>query len=127
MRKHLWCLTLLLLLTFCAQAQDVLGDWQGTLHAGDQKLRLALHITTSKTGALTATIDSPDQGVEAILATKISFANDQLTVVWDSIRASYKATLGSGGSTLDGTWSQGSSTIPLTFARTPKQDRGARK
>jgi hypothetical protein len=32
-----------------AHAQDIAGDWQGTLSAGGQDLRLVLHITTAPT------------------------------------------------------------------------------
>ena len=52
---------LLLLTTGLARAQDVAGDWQGTLHAGGAELRLVLHITKAADNTLKATLDSIDQ------------------------------------------------------------------
>ena len=43
-----------------AQAQDIAGDWQGTLNTGMGELRLVLHITKTADGSLKATLDSVD-------------------------------------------------------------------
>jgi hypothetical protein len=59
---------------------DVDGTWAGTLDAGGTKLRLLFHITNTPYG-LVATMDSPDQGVQRIVAavsrTGSSLAGDQ--------------------------------------------------
>src|SRR4030095_13500471 len=61
-------LMLLLLLGLSCQVfgqtpvKDFGGSWQGTLEAGEQKLRLALTITKSDAGTYTGKFDSLDQG-----------------------------------------------------------------
>ena len=42
---------------------DVEGTWLGTLKEPGFELRIVFHITRDSTGALTATLDSPDQAV----------------------------------------------------------------
>ena len=46
--------------TYAANAQDIAGDWQGTLLADGVELRLVLHITKNDDGTLKATLDSVD-------------------------------------------------------------------
>ena len=47
------------------------GDWKGTIDAAGTKLDLVLHIST-KDGALSATLDSPDQGATGLAIDSIS-------------------------------------------------------
>ena len=54
-----------------ANAQDVVGDWQGTLDVGVMKLRLVFHITNTEDG-LTATMDSPDQNANGLPVTSVT-------------------------------------------------------
>ena len=54
-------LILILIGAGLAHAQDIAGDWQGTLSAGGAELRLVLHITKATNGALKATLDGIDQ------------------------------------------------------------------
>ena len=49
-----------LIATF-ACAQDISGDWQGTLKAGPRDLRIILQIAKSDSGAWRATLVSIDQ------------------------------------------------------------------
>jgi hypothetical protein len=63
-----------------ASAQDIAGDWQGTLSANGAELRLALHITKSTDGTLKATLDSVDQGANGIPVSSISLKDSKLTL-----------------------------------------------
>ncbi len=47
------------------------GDWRGTLNAGVVKLDLILHVM-KKEGALSATLDSPDQGATGLTVDTIT-------------------------------------------------------
>jgi len=49
---------MLLFAAGAAKAQDITGDWLGTLHAGAADLQLVLHITNRDAGGLKATLDS---------------------------------------------------------------------
>ncbi len=49
-------------LTMAADAQPVVGVWEGTLDPGDQpKKRILVHISAATDGSLSGTIDYPDQ------------------------------------------------------------------
>ena len=96
-------------------ASSVAGDWLGTLEDGGQKLRLALHIKQAADGALSATMDSLDQGVNGIAIDKISFQNGKLSFSSNAVHGTYEGKL-TAGSTIEGTWSQGQP-LPLNFKR----------
>ncbi len=57
-------ITPLITLPLLSWAQEIGGDWHGTLDIQGTKLRLVLHIEQQSDG-LTATLDSPDQGATA--------------------------------------------------------------
>ena len=94
-----------------AQAQ-VAGDWQGTLTAGSAELRLVLHVTATKDGSLTATLDSVDQGAYGIPVSAISLNGASLSMTVDAVHGSYTGTVNKDASEIEGTWSQGT---PLTL------------
>jgi uncharacterized protein len=109
-----------------AQAQaQVTGDWQGTLSAGGVELRLVLHITAGKDGALTATLDSVDQGAYAIPVSSISLSNSKLNLIVDAVRGAYAGTVNKDATEIDGTWSQGTP-LDLTFKRATGQEAAAK-
>jgi hypothetical protein len=59
-------------------AKGVEGSWQGTLEAGDTKLRVALAVTKSDAGAYAGKLDSIDQGATIPI--------DTITVNGDALR-----------------------------------------
>ncbi|MFQ5530617.1 MAG: alpha/beta hydrolase family protein, partial [Gemmatimonadota bacterium] len=97
---------------------QVVGDWSGSLQAGGAEFFLVLHVTESE-DALSATIDSPDQGAYGIEASSTIYANDTLTVTFAAIAGEYVGTLSEEGK-LVGTWTQGGGTFPLEFV--PSED-----
>jgi hypothetical protein len=99
-----------------ANAQDVVGDWQGTLKAGGAELRLALHITKGEGGELKATMDSVDQGANGIPASTITLKGSQLNFTVEAWHGSYEGKVNAAGTEIDGTWSQGQP-LPLVFER----------
>ena len=56
-----WAFLVALVTTLPVVAQDIVGDWIGTLHAGSANLRILVHITRRTDGILKADMDSPDQ------------------------------------------------------------------
>ncbi|HEY7406237.1 MAG TPA: alpha/beta hydrolase [Candidatus Angelobacter sp.] len=98
-----------------ATASPVAGDWQGTLQAGVQQLHLVLHITQAPDGALSASMDSLDQGAKGIVIDKISFQEGKLSFTSNSVHGTYEGKL-TADSTIEGAWTQGQS-LPLTFKR----------
>jgi fermentation-respiration switch protein FrsA (DUF1100 family) len=101
-----------------AHAQDIAGDWQGTLSAGGAELRLVLHIAKGADGALKATLDSVDQGANGIPVNTITLKDSKLNLAVDAVHGTYEGKLSTDGKTISGTWSQGQS-LPLDFKRAP--------
>jgi pimeloyl-ACP methyl ester carboxylesterase len=97
-------------------APPIVGDWQGTLHAGAQQLHLVLHISESPEGALKATLDSVDQNANGIAIDKISFQDGNLSFTSTAVHGSYEGKLNAASAEITGTWTQGQS-LPLNFER----------
>jgi non-heme chloroperoxidase len=100
-------------------AQNLAGDWQGTLKAGTQELRLVLAVDKSgdgKWGATFGSIDQmPDWGARTPIDS-ITLQGSTLKFALAAARASYEGKLSADGATLQGTWSQGRA-FPLEFRR----------
>ena len=75
--------------TMGAQAQDILGDWQGTLKAGPAEFHLLVHISKANDGTLKASLDSLDQNANGIPVTTITLKDSKLTFTSDPIQGSY--------------------------------------
>jgi hypothetical protein len=116
MKNTLIAVALLLSTAGLAQAQDIVGDWQGTLKvAADVELRLALHVTKGDDG-LKGTLDSIDQGANGIPVTAIKLEGSKVTFTVDAVRGTYEGTVNAGATAIDGTWSQGQP-LPLAWVR----------
>jgi hypothetical protein len=98
------------------QAQDIAGDWLGTLKAGTVELRIVLHIANGGDG-LNASMDSPDQAANGIPISSISLKDSKLTFSVDVVHGSYEGNVRPDGTLIEGTWSQGRP-MPLDFKRT---------
>ena len=77
----------------CRAQASIAGDWQGTLSAGGQQFRLALHITAAKDGTLAATLDSLDQGANGIPVTAITLQGAKLSLTIDAVHGGYEGTV----------------------------------
>ncbi|HVO81371.1 MAG TPA: alpha/beta fold hydrolase [Terriglobales bacterium] len=115
--RRLLLVTLFLILTgWRATAQDVIGDWQGTLKVGEAELRLVLHIGKNPDGSLRATMDSIDQGSYGLPVSSISLKEAQLSFSVDVVRGIYEGKVSADASEISGTWSQGQP-LPLNFKK----------
>jgi len=99
-----------------ANAQDVAGDWQGTLSAGGNELRLVLHISKAPDGALKATLDSVDQGANGIPVNAVTLKDSKLNLDVAAVHGTYEGKVAPDAKTITGTWTQGSA-LPLEFKR----------
>jgi pimeloyl-ACP methyl ester carboxylesterase len=97
------------------------GDWRGTLDAGSAKLDLILHIV-KKNGALTATLDSPDQGATGLAVDSITVSGKSLRFEMKSLGADYEGVFSSDGSQIEGEFRQQGQKLPLTFKRAGGND-----
>ena len=104
-------------------AQDISGDWQGTLKAGAQELRLILQVAKSDNGEWRATMLSIDQGRDrgaGMPSTSFSLDGSTIRFAIGAIGASYDGKLSAGGASISGTWTQGRP-LPLEFTRATKE------
>lgn len=69
--KMLWIVALALIGSILC-AQDIAGDWQGTLKTGAANLRLVLQIAKDSDGGWKATLFSLDQGTEGMAANSVT-------------------------------------------------------
>lgn len=108
--------TVFLIITpWLLHAQDITGQWHGTLDMQGNSLRVVFRIEDTD-GQLTATMDSPDQGATGIATTRTTFEDNQLTITADALGMTYEGTLQD--STIAGTFRQGGLSMPLTLTRT---------
>ncbi len=114
--KRILILAALVVAASLTQAQDIAGDWQGTLSAGGAELRLVLHLTKAADGSLKATLDSVDQNAIGIPVSSVTFKDSELNLDINDIHGTYEGKLAADGKTISGTWTQGSS-LPLDFKR----------
>src|ERR1700722_6637087 len=110
----LWIMALATFQGSALQAQNITGNWQGTLQAGQQKLRIIFKIALEK-DSLKATLYSIDQPSPPIAATIIrDGATVKVTV--PSVNGNYEGKLSGDGNSIAGTWTQGAP-LPLNLAR----------
>jgi uncharacterized protein (TIGR03435 family) len=114
-RLLVWVGVLAALLGVGARAQDAPETWQGTLHPGQQDVRLELQITKAD-GALKGKLYSVDgQGPGGIATTTMSLDGGVLKFTIVGIDASYEGKVGPDGKSAVGTWKQGGRELPLTL------------
>ena len=104
-----------------APDERAVGSWLGTLSIGGIELRIVFHIEHDSTGALTATLDSPDQNATGIPVAAVIVQGDTLRLEVTVVGGVYEGMIGTDGSTVEGTWSQGGQTFPLALERTEEE------
>lgn len=107
---------------FCLQLAsaavlDPAGTWTGALQVGAVRLRLVFHLQADSTGALSATLDSPDQGATGIPLDHVRLDGRALQILAIKIGARYDGEFSPDGTRIDGTWSQRGNSLPLVLER----------
>ncbi|WP_263834829.1 alpha/beta hydrolase family protein [Salinibacter sp.] len=110
-------------LTTAAAQEAVVGAWSGPLKVGGTELRIVFHIEPGEDG-LTATMDSPDQGATGIPVSDVAVVGDSVTLAVDRIGGVYTGALADGDTKIDGQWTQGGQSFPLTLTPTAEADTG---
>jgi pimeloyl-ACP methyl ester carboxylesterase len=93
------------------------GHWTGSLQAGEAVLHLVLHVSKTEDGSFKATIDSLDQGVYGIEVTSLTQKDSTLHFNVSSVGASYEGRIAADHASIEGSWTQGSVSLPLVFHR----------
>ena len=123
MRLRLLTFAAFLALPAAVSAQDadgpgrLEGAWKGTLELpGGASLRLIFRFDADESGALSASMESPDQGEGLTPAASASLEGDAVTIEFPTLKGRYRGTLAESGDDISGTWSQ-LGEIPLALER----------
>ena len=118
--KVMWLGALATLIAFPTFAQDIAGDWQGTLKAGGQELRLVVKIGESANGGWKATLYSIDQSPNPIPVSAVTLLGGNLKLNIETVRGTYEGKISPDGKSIAGTWTQGAA-LPLELRRATNQ------
>jgi pimeloyl-ACP methyl ester carboxylesterase len=108
-----------------AAAQE--QTWEGTLKVGPGvELRLVFHVTERDGGALSATMDSPDQGASDLPVDVVTRDKSTLTFEMKKLGARFQGKMNPAGTEAVGTFSQGGMNFPLTLTKSAAPPAGAK-
>lgn len=124
MKKALSILTVLLtvLISSNLAAQNnidyktITGSWLGKIPAGGISLRVIFNLSLAGKDSLTATMDSPDQGVKGIKVGPVKYDGKILNIKAPLLMGEYNGTMKS-DTLIEGTWEQAGKTFDLNLTR----------
>jgi len=93
------------------------GTWQGAIEVTNLRMRLQMHISHDDRGRLLASLDSLDQGIQGIPASKVTEKNGELTFEIPTFQAEYRGMLAASKNELVGEWTQNDNVEKLDFHR----------
>jgi uncharacterized protein (TIGR03435 family) len=113
-----WMMALAALPGSALQAQNITGNWQGTLPAGPQKVRIVFKIAleNDKLKATLYTVDQPS----APIATTITRDGSTVKMAVPALRGNYEGKLSGDGNSMAGTWTQGAPLALILARATPE-------
>ncbi|HEY6213406.1 MAG TPA: hypothetical protein VIW45_14035 [Vicinamibacterales bacterium] len=95
-------------------AKELAGTWTGALEAGGRQLRLVLRVDPQTDGTVVAEmIDLDEGGLRSPL--KLAQQGSSVTIESIAVPATISCTLSADANELRGTFTQGTTTLPLTF------------
>lgn len=116
-------MTLILGTFLIAQTSDpkkIVSDWEGTLEAPGQTVKIIFHITNTD-GKLAATLDVPSQSAMGIKVDTITFKDDKVNMTLNLIPATFEGTLKDGKVT--GKWTQGPNSVETVLTKVKKEGK----
>jgi len=122
--RHLFAtIGLILLAAGALAAQDIAGDWQGTLKTPGPLLRTILRIAKTDKGGWKATLYSIDQSPDwgsGMATSSFTVQGAAVNFAIEQIRGSFEGKLSEDGTMMSGTWTQGPP-LPLELRRATKE------
>lgn len=115
MKRIIATLSLILFVSF-SFAQDIEGDWYGSLKVPGTSLTVVFHFKKSDAG-YTATMDSPDQNAMGMPTDKVEFSNRRLLISSGALGMKYEATYNADSSKISGSFHQGGVQFPLSLSK----------
>jgi pimeloyl-ACP methyl ester carboxylesterase len=96
------------------------GTWQGAIETGNMRMRLQLHIAHDEKGKLIASLDSLDQAIQGIPASRVAESGGQLHMEILAFNAEYNGTISGDKNEIKGEWKQNENDEDLNFRRSDK-------
>jgi len=93
------------------------GDWEGTLTTPNGDIPVVVHFKNQPDNTVKGSMDSPSQGAKDLPLAEIAQKADAVEFGLPMVGGSYKGTLNKEGTQVDGNWSQGGGTLPLTLKK----------
>jgi pimeloyl-ACP methyl ester carboxylesterase len=93
------------------------GTWQGAIETGNMRMRLQLHVGHDEKGQLVASMDSLDQGIQGIPASRVAEKAGGLKFEIPAFNAQYTGTLNATRDAIKGHWDQNDNLEQLDFQR----------
>jgi hypothetical protein len=101
-------------------SEGIEGIWLGTLNISGMELRIVFRISQKPDGTLTATMDSPDQGLKDIPVDEITFENGNLHLEVKSVLGAFEGNIKGDRLTIDGQWKQAGTSWSLVLKHVEK-------
>ena len=95
-------------------AQDLTGEWSGSLQIQGTTLKVILHVSMVD-GKYTTTLDSPDQNANGIMVTTTTYEQPVVTFEIPSVGAIYKGEIS--GKRITGKWLQSGTAFFLELVK----------
>ena len=92
------------------------GSWMGKLDAGGIYLRVIFNLSVTGNDSLTATLDSPDQGVKGIKVGPVTLKGNEISIVAPLLLAEYNGTV-KNDTLIDGIFKQAGTSLPLILSK----------
>jgi uncharacterized protein (TIGR03435 family) len=113
----LWMVALATMFGTGARAQDLSGNWQGTLKAGGKDLRVIFNLYKGEKDGWSAKLYSIDQTPQPIPVNSVTKQGSTVKMTIDLIGGGFEGKLSDDNKTMTGTWTQGTQPFPLTLVR----------
>jgi uncharacterized protein (TIGR03435 family) len=99
------------------RAQDVAGDWQGTLKITGGQIRMVVKVSKEEKGVWAAKLYNADRATPPMNASSVTVDGSTFKFSADPMGAKYQGKLSADGKTIVGTWTMGGLDTPVTLAR----------
>jgi hypothetical protein len=97
-------------------SEAFIGSWTGTFEIRPGvEARPVFHIERADDGALTASMDDPDDGLTGVPVSSVSVDGDSLVLDVDSLDARFEGVMTEADTTIEGTWMSSGRSRPLTL------------
>lgn len=102
-------------------AQDVTGDWQGSLNLGGGSLRFVMKVVKKGTGELAAKLYNADRATQPVSTSSFTVSGSAVRFSVDQMGVVYEGKLSADGKKISGGWNQGGAVTPVELLRATPQ------